>query len=45
MIEINTLRILATLFFFILFVWILIYAIRNRKSKDFVRAAEMPLRD
>lgn len=43
--EMNTLRILATIASFIVFIGIIIWVWRNRKSKDFKDAANLPFTD
>ncbi|MDP3087296.1 MAG: cbb3-type cytochrome c oxidase subunit 3 [Methylotenera sp.] len=43
--EINTLRILATVASFIVFIGIIIWALRNRKSSDFEEAANLPFKE
>lgn len=40
--DINTLRILATVFSFILFVGIVVWAFLRRNEKDFREAANLP---
>jgi cytochrome c oxidase cbb3-type subunit IV len=43
--DINTLRILATVASFMMFVGILIWVWRNRKKPDFKNAAYLPFTD
>ena len=43
--EINTLRILATVASFIVFIGIVAWAWRNRKSSDFKEAANLPFKE
>ena len=43
--DINTLRIAATVASFILFVGILIWVWRNRNTSDFKDAAELPFKE
>jgi cytochrome c oxidase cbb3-type subunit IV len=43
--DINTLRILATVASFIVFVGILVWAWKNRKTTDFKDAANLPFKD
>jgi cytochrome c oxidase cbb3-type subunit IV len=43
--DINTLRIVATVISFIFFIGIVIWAWRNRKTSDFKDAASLPLQD
>jgi cytochrome c oxidase cbb3-type subunit 4 len=43
--DISTLRIIATVVSFILFVAIMIWVWRNRKSEDFKEAAELPFKE
>jgi cytochrome c oxidase cbb3-type subunit 4 len=43
--DINTLRIAATVASFILFVGILIWVWRNRNTSDFKEAAELPFKE
>lgn len=43
--DISTLRIIATVVSFILFMAIMIWVWRNRKSEDFKEAAELPFKE
>jgi cytochrome c oxidase cbb3-type subunit 4 len=43
--DISTLRIVATVTSFILFLAIVIWVWRNRKSEDFKAAAELPFKE
>ena len=43
--DLNTLRILATVTSFIVFVGILIWVWKNRKTKDFEEAANLPFNE
>lgn len=43
--DINLLRILATVASFIMFVGIIVWAWRNRKSTDFKEAANLPFKE
>ena len=43
--DLNTLRILATIVSFAVFVGILLWAWKNRKTKDFKDAANLPFED
>jgi cytochrome c oxidase cbb3-type subunit IV len=43
--DINTLRITATVVSFVLFVGIVIWAWRNRKTSDFKDAANLPFEE
>lgn len=43
--DMNTLRILATVSSFIMFVGILIWVWKNRKTKDFEEAANLPFNE
>ena len=43
--EINTLRILATIASFIVFIGIVVWVWRNRKSSDFKEAANLPFKE
>ena len=43
--DISTLRIIATVVSFILFMAIIIWVWRNRKSEDFKEAAELPFKE
>jgi len=43
--DINTLRILATVASFIVFVGIFVWAWKNRKTTDFKDAANLPFKD
>jgi cytochrome c oxidase cbb3-type subunit IV len=45
MMDINTLRIVATVTSFVLFLAIVVWVWRNRKSKDFKEAAELPFKE
>lgn len=43
--DINTLRVLATVLSFIMFVGILVWVWKNRKTKDFEEAANLPFNE
>ena len=43
--DMNTLRIVATVLSFIVFVGIMVWVWRNRKTKDFEEAANLPFTD
>lgn len=43
--DINTLRIAATVISFIVFIGILIWVWRNRNTEDFKEAAELPFKE
>lgn len=43
--DINSLRILATIVSFIVFVGILVWVWRNRNTSDFKDAAELPFKE
>jgi cytochrome c oxidase cbb3-type subunit 4 len=43
--DMNTLRIVATVLSFIVFVGIMVWVWRNRKTKDFKEAANLPFTD
>lgn len=43
--DINTLRILATVASFIVFIGIIVWAWRNRRSSDFKEAANLPFKE
>jgi cytochrome c oxidase cbb3-type subunit 4 len=43
--DLNTLRILATVTSFIVFVGILVWVWKNRKTKDFEEAANLPFNE
>jgi len=43
--DINTLRILVTVCSFIVFIGIIVWAWRNRKSSDFKEAANLPFKE
>jgi len=43
--DINTLRILTTVASFIVFIGIIVWAWRNRKSSDFKEAANLPFKE
>jgi cytochrome c oxidase cbb3-type subunit 4 len=43
--DINTLRILVTVGSFIVFIGIIVWAWRNRKSSDFKEAANLPFKE
>jgi len=43
--DINTLRIFATVASFIVFIGIIVWAWRNRKSSDFKEAANLPFKE
>lgn len=43
--DINTLRIFATVASFIVFIGIIVWAWRNRKSSDFNEAANLPFKE
>jgi cytochrome c oxidase cbb3-type subunit 4 len=43
--DLNTLRILATVSSFIVFVGILVWVWKNRKTKDFEEAANLPFNE
>jgi cytochrome c oxidase cbb3-type subunit 4 len=43
--DLNTLRILATVISFIVFVGILVWVWKNRKTKDFEEAANLPFNE
>jgi cytochrome c oxidase cbb3-type subunit IV len=45
MMDLNTLRILATIVSFVVFVGILFWAWKNRKTKDFKDAANLPFKE
>jgi cytochrome c oxidase cbb3-type subunit IV len=45
MMDINTLRILATVTSFIVFVGIVIWAWKNRQTADFDEAANLPFKE
>lgn len=43
--DINTLRIVATILSFIVFIGIAVWVWRNRKSSDFKEAANLPFKE
>ncbi|MEQ1487078.1 MAG: cbb3-type cytochrome c oxidase subunit 3 [Methylotenera sp.] len=43
--DINTLRIVATVVSFIVFIGIVVWVWRNRKSSDFKEAANLPFKE
>jgi cytochrome c oxidase cbb3-type subunit 4 len=43
--DISTLRIIATVVSFVLFMAIMLWVWRNRKSEDFKEAAELPFKE
>ncbi|NOT65495.1 MAG: cbb3-type cytochrome c oxidase subunit 3 [Methylotenera sp.] len=43
--DINTLRIVATVVSFIVFIGIVVWVGRNRKSSDFKEAANLPFKE